>query len=149
MKYDNIDAIKINAGDVKFDIDTPGKINLITGDSSTGKSYLCSILKMLKQNKDNIIKSNINIDDIFIWDSVNDINLDKHNSIIIIDRYPVVKIDGLDDFINNSNNKFIVITHLMHIDLNVYPRDAFELIYDADSGTFKTESAFSIFRNKD
>lgn len=96
------------------------KINIITGDSASGKSFLARRLYNVVHEKSlrQIAKANIDFENIYVCLDERDLAemYNRSNSLIIIDRFDMLSKDiknnllnkKLISFINDSRNIFII-----------------------------------------
>ena len=140
------DTIEIETNTFKVDIKLKSIISVATGYSSTGKTFLVKMLELLQDiNKSNILKSNIDINDLIICRRENDItNLLKLNSncegkTIFIDRYDYLKSDDLKEFILSGKNRIILMSHTFYNQLELHAESFIIINYDKENRTFYTE----------
>lgn len=113
----NNKGIHIKAIDTELYIPIYDKVTVITGDSATGKTKMLNFLKECKNASRNQIevKSTINLEDIIIVDDnyFLDIIIEKQekSKTIFIDRANLLINDNVLNFMNKSNNVFILIGH--------------------------------------
>jgi hypothetical protein len=126
-------------------LNIPNKVNIISGKSGAGKSYICQAIKSFKHSVG--VKSSIPLEDIFVWNSAEDVNSELAGKLIIIDRYPMCGGSKLDEFIKNSDNKFIVITHKLDNSLDVPAAYLYRLEYNGN-GKFSTVGLYVTSHDK-
>lgn len=104
--------IKSNPG-IEVSIELRGKITVITGDSASGKSYICNHISKLKAISLSRIQTNVPLQNIVIWSNSNDIDSTVKDKIVIIDRYDYIALENkeIEGIIHNSNNIFILMAH--------------------------------------
>lgn len=98
-----------------INIPIPHKAAIILGDSAVGKTYMCEIIKYAKNHEDEV-KSSLPMSSIIVINSISEVDYTITNKLVIIDRFDfllrsVKHIKEFTNFIDNSNNKFIVISH--------------------------------------
>lgn len=107
--------IKIN--DCEISIPIYDKITVITGDSATGKTKMINFIKACLNSVRNQaeIETSINLDDIIIIDDKytmeSVIKNDEKKKIIFIDRFNILVDKNILQFIQKSQNIFILIGH--------------------------------------
>lgn len=138
--------VYIKAEKFTIDIGINSLVSIITGDSSTGKTFMLTMMQILKEvGQDKIIESNIDLDDIIICSNQKDIkNLlrDTDNTIgktIFIDRYDINYSSELNDFIETSSNRFVIMSHAQYKQLNIHAESFLIIHYSKDTKTFTTE----------
>lgn len=92
-----------------FHIQLRGRITIVTGDSATGKTLLCSRLNSVKHDR-NINAQRYKADNVFI---LNEDNIDKlksqRNKLIIIDRAEILLDDDMVLYINEDpGNRYLI-----------------------------------------
>lgn len=89
------------------------RISILGGKTSSGKSYMCNLIRQAQVDPTMVVESNVDINDILIWDKEDDIDINVTGKIIIIDRFSLLQLSDnrLTDFINKSDNRFYLITH--------------------------------------
>ena len=107
-------------GPIKYDIKIPGKINVISGDSSTGKSYLAYILSQIQ---DNIALNGISeqlADDCIPYEDIvvagkdpkkfSDQLKENHDKLFIVDNAAAMfALTGIDSRqFTDSDNRFLI-----------------------------------------
>ena len=107
----------INIKGQNFEIKIPifFKNTIIRGNSGTGKTFFVNILHSLvsEETLRDSVKSNIDFDNTIVVRNKGDIKEIKDtdsNKIIVLDRADTYLNKKLVDFINNSNNTFIIMT---------------------------------------
>lgn len=95
----------------KFKIQLKGRVTIVTGDSASGKTLLCSRLKNIKHDK-NISNQKYRADNILL---VNEDNIggitNQKQKLIIIDRADQVLTDDIVDNINrDGDNRYLIFT---------------------------------------
>lgn len=140
--------IYIQSESLIVDLNTHSLISVIVGNSSTGKTFMTSVLKDIKDaGVKKLIKSNVNLDDILLCtnkDSIQAMLLNKQNikgKLIFIDRYDIYYSDELDTFISDSPNKFIIMSHTKYDRLNLNSSSFLVLNYSNTTKKFTTEPA--------
>lgn len=110
-------VIESKAG-VKVEIPINNKVTILTGDSATGKTKLIRFIKSLLSDKSEIKYTTVQdiCDNVIICETIEDtLNLiDKNveNKIIIIDRFDIMSDNiRIIKFIDESSNLFIVAAH--------------------------------------
>ena len=111
---------KYNDGETDITIDINSKINIITGDSASGKSFLARRLYNVIHEKSlrQIAKANTDFEDMYVCLDERDLTemYNRSKSLIIIDRFDMLSKDiknnlvnsRLINFLNNSKNIFII-----------------------------------------
>lgn len=103
------------------------KITFIEGDSSTGKTYIFK--KIYGIIKEPVLKAeyryNFNTEKVYVC--LNEADLiymyNKVNCIIFIDRFDFFLNDKLLNFVNNSNNIFVLSSRVYDIDIKCSQND--------------------------
>lgn len=139
------DGIRISTCNFQIDIELNSLVNVITGDTSVGKTYLISIIRALQNsNRSTILNTNIDLDDIIICNNKQDIQFICQSGIkgmtIIIDRYDILHTDILDKFILSGNNRIILMSHTMYYNLDLHSESLLVLKYIKSEHKFITES---------
>jgi hypothetical protein len=112
VPFREVRSLDIAAKAIEISIPIHGKLSVITGNSGTGKSYICNIIRSIKAMPSSLTHSTIPLDSIKVWRSSSDVDTSVTNSVVIIDKYPLYdNIDELKSFIVNSRNKIIIMTH--------------------------------------
>ena len=111
----NIINIEIKSG-VSIIIPINNKVNIITGDSATGKTKMVSYLDTILEDTSEVTKKSVDLSNIIICKdekSVKEyIKQDVKNKIFIIDRFDTMSDDReIIDFMDESSNIFIVCAH--------------------------------------
>jgi hypothetical protein len=142
-----------NLRDTYFDVESKSglhihiplldKVVVIAGHSATGKTMMLNQLRALQDNPSEVKSSNIPLNKIRIvshradlYDSNGLINLS--DTLIFIDRYPIVVNDEIEEFMRESLNKFVVFSHAA---LDNVPTSIFSLLaleYDFNTDTYST-----------
>lgn len=97
-----------------FSIPIYERIMLIVGDSATGKSYICKQIKASKANKKTInqVRTNIKLENTYVISTPLELqaiqSMEVKGSLIIIDRYSIIATPESNEFVNNSDNIFIL-----------------------------------------
>jgi hypothetical protein len=119
LLYDKIDIETVNG--IKMNIGLPGRVNLIVGDSSTGKTFVANLLARLMLTGENTIKRYGLQDNIKVFSSYDDgdnrISIGKlkqmNNRLIVIDDADCILNDEMCCFINMdifSGNQYLIFT---------------------------------------
>jgi hypothetical protein len=132
-----LEIIELNGTSIFVDI--PHKVNLIIGDSGTGKSYMLDILGAVKISSNLISTTNIDVHDIRIWNKPDDINTSISGKLIFIDRYSLIVNKDLVKFIEDSNNKFVILLQSLDYLLDVSVMNVYVLDFEPVNMIFKTE----------
>ena len=99
---------------IKFSINFCSNTMLIRGDSASGKTYLCNLIRALKNNPNNELKASIPLDKTEVVSTPLELKaiLEEKGKLIFIDRYDMLINDGnrkeVTDFINRGENLFIL-----------------------------------------
>jgi hypothetical protein len=143
MPFNGIQSLHLEIKDTPtIDISLGGKVIVISGNSGTGKSFICNLIKSMKELPCDLISSSIPLDKIEIWGQDRDVNTDTKDKLIILDRYPVYKYtDVLTDMIKNSDNKFIIMTHAGPESIPLSRFKTYRLVRSSDGKHIKTEDA--------
>lgn len=98
--------------EVLIDIPLYNRVILIIGDSGSGKSFICNQISDSKSDTKLMaeVKSNWNLNDILIVRSKLEVEAikSKHGKLIIIDRADMILSEDDIEFINTSDNQFIL-----------------------------------------
>lgn len=83
--------IHLDLGNIIIDFNLRNRITFIGGNSGTGKTYIISLLKEYKRNKDMILKSNFNIDNMIFLEDESDISqlFSCNKNLIFVDRFDI------------------------------------------------------------
>lgn len=140
------DTIEIETKSFSTHLSLNSLISVAIGHSSTGKTFLIKMLELLQElNTTRIIRSNINIDDIIVCRTKNDItnllmlNSDCKGKTIFIDRYDYLHSDKLKDFILSGNNRIIIMSHTFYKELNLNAESFILINYNKNKRLFYTE----------
>ena len=131
MEIYNWDENKISFEDkygIKFNIQLRGQITIVNGSSASGKTLMCSRIKDIQKDKNNIAKK-YNSDNIFI---VNDDNIDKladqKHKLIIIDRADMLLSEKEEQIINSDvYNRYLIFVR-RPLNIEVSPNHFADLI---------------------
>ena len=99
---------------IKFSINFCSNTMLIRGDSASGKTYLCNLIRALKNNPNNELKVSIPLDKTEVVSTPLELKaiLEEKGKLIFIDRYDMLINDSnrkeVTDFINRGENLFIL-----------------------------------------
>ena len=122
----------------------------IEGDSGTGKSYICDMIKEAKCSKYNGVKADFPLRDIIIWDNVESVHLGVNaqysNKYIIIDRYQLLvrQVPDIIEFVNrNSSNCIVLISHGEIKDVEIMARRVYKVVSSIDKDTNITKLSYS------
>ena len=134
-------VIQLNQGN-KIVLHSIYRVSILGGKTSSGKSYMCNLIRQAQDDPSMIVESNVNIHDILIWDKEDDIDITVSNKIIIIDRFSLLQISDkrLTDFVNNSNNRFYLITHSDIRGIDIPANAEYVLTSSLKNGVIKTNS---------
>lgn len=112
MSYNKHLQLSVNSIDVVFDIDLKYKKSFVIGDSGTGKSLFCEVLKMLKTNAElNSEKSDV-LDMILLNYTTTNFDLSQYkNKLIVIDNWDLLctlNSTLSSDVYLNTDNAFLI-----------------------------------------
>ncbi len=129
MKIGYCDSIKIDTKTFNIKINTYSLVSVITGTNSCENKYLFTLLSSIKScPKGEINKTNVNLNDVILCSSSNDISYilllyernEIENKIVFIDRYDLYHSKELNDFIKSGKNKVIVMSNNCHGELGLH-----------------------------
>ena len=113
--------IGISRDDLHVDLHFVTPLNVFTGYSSSGKTFLMNTLQDFKNlNSLKGLESNTDLSDIIICKDESDIEnlLSLHENYtgktIFIDRYDYLYSDELDKFILSGKNRIVIMSHTFH-----------------------------------
>lgn len=142
------DCINILTKSFEIKLELNSLVSVAAGYSSTGKTFMVKMLELLKEiNTKSIIHSNIELDDILVCKTKNDIEniLYKKGSIkgktIFIDRYDYLHSSELNEFILSGNNRIVVMSHTFYKELRLNAESFILLNYNKEKRLFYTEKA--------
>ena len=107
---------KFETDDIVFTLEFTSHIMLIRGDSASGKTYFCNLIRNLQSNELTMgkAKASIPLDKTIIVSTPLELKaiLTEKGKLIIIDRYDILITDKnrkiITDFINKPDNIFII-----------------------------------------
>ena len=141
------DTIEIETKSFSVNLQLDALISVATGYSSTGKTFLIKMLELLQETSTKrITKSNINMDDIVVCRTKNDIDLLLNNKdkmkdkTVFIDRYDYLHSYELKKFILSGNNRVIIMSHTFYGELNLNAESFIIIKYNKEKRLFYTES---------
>lgn len=93
----------------KFNLKFKGDKTIVSGDSATGKTLICTLLNNISKDKNKSLKP-YNADNVFVLTEENAEKLvNQNNKLIIIDRAEYILNDNIVDYINNDrNNRYLL-----------------------------------------
>lgn len=141
--------IEINYGKFKYKLLFDGRVNLIRGDSATGKTTLYKILSNYYFGSDSVkLKSNKNIQ-LFNISHLNGVDIDKsQNNLYILDEG---KLEGTKEFanvVNSTNSVFIIITRKSLPNIAYDKEDIYELKYNSIDNSYINSKIYGKINNK-
>lgn len=104
----------------KFNLKFKGNKTIVSGDSATGKTLICTLLNNISKDKNKSLKP-YSADNVFI---LSDDNVEKlvnqKNKLIIVDRAEFILTDKIVDFINadRENRYLLFLRKAMGIELS-------------------------------
>lgn len=118
---------KLKNEEISIKLILNSRVTFIEGDSSTGKTYIFK--KIYGIIKEPVLKSeyryNFNPDKVYVC--LNEVDLtyiyNKVNCIIFIDRFDFFLSDKLLNFVNTSNNIFVLSSRIYDIDITCSQND--------------------------
>ncbi|MBO5259896.1 MAG: hypothetical protein J6B26_05895 [Agathobacter sp.] len=128
----------------KFNLKFKGDKTIVSGDSATGKTLICTLLSNISKDKNKSLKP-YNADNVFILTDDNVEKLvDQKNKLIIIDRAEFILNDKIVDYINHDreNRYLLFLRKAMGIDLS--PNHFAELKKDNKDNETVLEYLFDI-----
>ena len=99
------------AAGIKFDLKLKGNKTIICGDSATGKTLLCSVIKSYQDSFNDPVLSKYDMSNIILITKQNKHELQSYKSkLMIIDRADLLLNDADVETINNDTdvNKYII-----------------------------------------
>lgn len=142
--YDSNILIKTES--FTIDLELNSLVNVISGNSSTGKTFLIKMLDVLNEvNSSNIQESTIDINDIVICSKKKDVDMllklqnEYVNKTIFIDKYDIFQSEELKKFILSGKNRIVIMSHTYYDELELNTESFLVLKYDSNSRTFTTE----------
>lgn len=118
---------KLESEEISIKLILNSRITFIEGDSSTGKTYI--LKKISGIIKEPVLKAeynyNFNTEKVYVCLNGADLTYMYNivNSIIFIDRFDFFLSDKLLNFVNNSNNIFVLISRIYDIDIKCSQND--------------------------
>lgn len=104
----------------RFNLKFKGNKTIVSGDSATGKTLICTLLNNISKDKNRSLKP-YSADNVFILSEDNVEKLEyQENKLIIIDRAEFLLTDKIVDFINvdRENRYLLFLRKAMGIDLS-------------------------------
>lgn len=138
-------TVEITTDEFGIRLNLWGLVNVITGDSATGKTYMATLIEHLKaviSSDRQGVKSNIKMEELIVCtarDTLDAIlsNEEAYNGkTIIVDRYDVLCSNKLDEFIRTGKNRFILMSHSNHKKFNLPLRNVITLDFDLSKRLF-------------
>lgn len=128
--------------DIIFTLEFTGNIMLIRGDSGSGKTYICNLIRDLQANEftQSKVKASIPLSDIVVVRSKLELAgaLNVSGKLVIIDRYDMLVDDSnreeVLNFINKSRNIFILMYRGKETGFNVNTLNFVSIHYDTYKG---------------
>lgn len=120
---------KLENEEISIKLILNSRVTFIEGDSSTGKTYIFK--KIYGIIKEPVLKLeyryNFNLEKVYVCLNEADLTYiyiyNKVNSIIFIDRFDFFLSDKLLNFVNNSNNIFVLNSQVYDIDITCSQND--------------------------
>lgn len=93
----------------RFNLEFKGEKTIVSGDSATGKTLICTLLNNISKDKNKSLKP-YNADNVFV---LSDDNIEKlpnqKNKLVIIDRAELILNDAIVHYINNDReNRYLL-----------------------------------------
>lgn len=113
---------------LQIELDLRGRIIVVDGDSGTGKSYLCQIIRTIQESFGN---SEYNVDNIVLINKMNKSSLrDYNNKLIIIDRAELLLNEDDTNYITmDGRNRYLIFARYP-IGLGISPNYFAKMIRD-------------------
>lgn len=118
---------KLESEETSIKLILNSRTTFIEGDSSTGKTYI--LKKIYGLIKEPVLREeysyNFNTEKVYVCLNEADLTYIYNivNSIIFIDRFDFFLSDKLLNFVNNSNNIFVLISRIYDIDIKCSQND--------------------------
>ena len=139
MKYPF--TYKFEEGNLSIELEIESGVTLISGDSSTGKTFICEQIKgvIIEKSLRHEVNCNFPLDDTIVIS--NEIEFKKAmkstNKLIFLDKVAMYDSPELADFINKRRNTFIVMYRKMKNKFNILQREIKELNYKVENDKIK------------
>lgn len=145
------DTIDLQTRTFDINLHLSSLVSVAISNISKDQSYMCRLLEALQNTtRSSLYNTNINIDDIIVCRTKNDVNLMLHNKdmikgkTIFIDRYDYVHSSELKQFILSGCNRVIIMSHTFYDELGLNAESFIIIQYNKEKRLFYTEKLRSL-----
>lgn len=145
------DTIDLQTRTFDINLQLSSLVSVAISNISKDQSYMCRLLEALQNTtRSSVYSTNINIDDIIVCRTKNDVNLMLHNKdmikgkTIFIDRYDYVHSSELKQFILSGCNRVIIMSHTFYDELGLNAESFIIIQYNKEKRLFYTEKLWSL-----
>lgn len=145
------DTIDLQTRTFDINLHLSSLISVAISNISKDQSYMCRLLEALQNTtRSSVYNTNINLDDIIVCRTKNDVNLMLHNKdmikgkTIFIDRYDYVHSIELKQFILSGCNRVIIMSHTFYDELGLNAESFIIIQYNKEKRLFYTEKLQSL-----
>lgn len=145
------DTIDLQTRTFDINLHLSSLISIAISNISKDQSYICRLLETLQNTtRSSVYNTNINLDDIIVCRTKNDVNLMLHNKdmikgkTIFIDRYDYVHSSELKQFILSGCNRVIIMSHTFYDELGLNAESFIIIQYNKEKRLFYTEKLCSL-----
>lgn len=145
------DTIDLQTRTFDINLHLSSLISVAISNISKDQSYMCRLLEALQNTtRSSIYNTNINLDNIIVCRTKNDVNLMLHNKdmikgkTIFIDRYDYVHSSELKQFILSGCNRVIIMSHTFYDELGLNAESFIIIQYNKEKRLFYTEKLWSL-----
>lgn len=145
------DTIDLQTRTFDINLHLSSLISIAISNISKDQSYICRLLEALQNTtRSSVYSTNINLDDIIVCRTKNDVNLMLHNKdmikgkTIFIDRYDYVHSSELKQFILSGCNRVIIMSHTFYDELGLNAESFIIIQYNKEKRLFYTEKLLNL-----